>query len=172
LNFSQSSLRALFSDSLPGALVGLSAVGAASASASDFWDYVWNVKTPGNICRDKDTCSKQYRLIDDIDGSKLPRSIGDKDNPFTDRLDVNSRTICNLLKCLIKHLSAGRIENLTLSDARIFSEDKAGVVACEMSGNAMINNIRVERDYVTTNGADLAPAAIGVGFVNGELLLT
>ena len=156
-----------------GALVGLSAVGAASASAShtDSCDEVGDAEYLGNICRDKDSCSKQYCLIDDIDGSLLPRSIGDKNNPFTGKLNGKDRTIGNLSKCLVKHLSAeGRIENLTLSDARIISEVTAGVVACEMSGNATISNIRVERADVATKGE--ADAAIGVGSVNGGGTIT
>ncbi|WBA82109.1 ZmpA/ZmpB/ZmpC family metallo-endopeptidase-related protein [Endozoicomonas sp. GU-1] len=152
-----------------GALVGLSAVGAASASASD-WINVTDAKTLGDICHDaKFPCDKDYRLIDDIDGSQLPRSIGGKYkyNGFTGKLDGNYRTIGNLSKCLVKHLSArGRIENLTLSDANIkTSPDSVGVVACEMSDNAMINNIRVERAHVATNKEHVG-AAIGVGKVS------
>ncbi|MGI2029863.1 hypothetical protein [Endozoicomonas acroporae] len=167
-----------------GALVGLSAVGASSASASDPWIDVKDPKDLDKICHhDAGSCSKQYRLIGDIDGSKLSWSIGDKDNPFTGKLDGNYRTIGKLSKCLVKHLSAeGRIENLTLSDAKIISTDPAGVVACEMSDNAKISNIRVERADVTTmdkldayaaimDKSD-AYAAIGVGKVDGGGTIT
>ncbi|WP_206679411.1 ZmpA/ZmpB/ZmpC family metallo-endopeptidase-related protein, partial [Endozoicomonas acroporae] len=155
-----------------GALVGLSAVGAASASASDRWINVADAENLGKICRDKGSCSKQYRLTDDFNDNQLSRSIGSKKNPFTGKLDGNYRTIGKLSKCLVKHLSAeGRIENLTLSDAKITSTDPAGVVACEMSDNAKISNIRVERANVTTNKED-AYAAIGVGIVNGGGTIT
>ncbi|WP_180966647.1 ZmpA/ZmpB/ZmpC family metallo-endopeptidase-related protein, partial [Endozoicomonas acroporae] len=156
-----------------GALVGLSAVGAASASASDRWINVADAENLGKICRDKGSCSKQYRLTDDFNDNQLSRSIGSKKNPFTGKLDGNYRTIGKLSKCLVKHLSdGGRIENLTLSDARIIPPtDPAGVVACEMSDNATISNIRVERANVTTNKED-AYAAIGVGIVNGGGTIT
>ncbi|MGI2029865.1 hypothetical protein [Endozoicomonas acroporae] len=157
-----------------GALVGLSAVGASSASASDPWIDVKDPKDLDKICHhDAGSCSKQYRLIGDIDGSKLSWSIGDKDNPFTGKLDGNYRTIGKLSKCLVKHLSAeGRIENLTLSDAKIISTDPAGVVACKMSDNAKISNIRVERADVTTKVKSRAYAAIGVGKVNSGGTIT
>ncbi|WP_163388063.1 ZmpA/ZmpB/ZmpC family metallo-endopeptidase-related protein [Endozoicomonas acroporae] len=155
-----------------GALVGLSAVGAASASASDRWINVADAENLGKICRDKGSCSKQYRLTDDFNDNQLSRSIGSKKNPFTGKLDGNYRTIGKLSKCLVKHLSdEGRIENLTLSDAKITSTDPAGVVACEMSDNAKISNIRVERADVDTKEISV-PAAIGVGSVDGGGTIT
>ncbi|MBO9484709.1 hypothetical protein J7439_25270, partial [Salinisphaera sp. G21_0] len=159
-----------------GALVGLSAVGAASASAPDTdpWTEVGDAETLGNICHvAKLPCSKQYRLIKDIDGRQLSRSIGNETNPFTGKLDGNNRIISKSSKCLVKHLSAGgRIENLNLSDATITSTESAGVVACEMSGNATIGNIWVERANVATSDKSNAYAAIGVGKVSGGGTIT
>ncbi|MBO9482678.1 ZmpA/ZmpB/ZmpC family metallo-endopeptidase-related protein, partial [Salinisphaera sp. G21_0] len=158
-----------------GALVGLSAVGAASASATDTdsWSEVRDAEDLGNICRNAESCRKQYRLIENINVTQLLQSIGTEANPFTGKLDGNYRTIGNLSNCLVKHLSAGgRIENLTLSDANITSKDSAGVVACEMSGGkAMISNIRVERADVFIDVYEES-AAIGVGSVNGGGTIT
>ncbi|MBO9492962.1 hypothetical protein J7438_02495 [Thalassotalea sp. G20_0] len=151
-----------------GALVGLSAVGAASASApdTDSWVEVRDAEDLGKICQDKESCSKQYRLTEDIDGSQLSQSIGNKVHPFTGKLDGNCRTIDNLLRCLVEHLSAeGSIENLILIDANINSTAPAGVAACEMSGDARISNIHVERACIATRGEN-ATAAIAVGKIN------
>ncbi|MBO9484718.1 ZmpA/ZmpB/ZmpC family metallo-endopeptidase-related protein, partial [Salinisphaera sp. G21_0] len=153
-----------------GALVGLSVVGAASASASD-WINVTDAKTLGDICHvPKLPCDRQYRLVKNIDGSQLSRSIGTETNRFTGKLDGNCRTISNLSKCLVKNLAGdlGRIENLTLSDANIASADTVGVVACEMFDKSEINNIRIERANVITNNKKDANAAIGVGRIHDK----
>ncbi len=149
-----------------GALVGLSAVGAASASAPDTdWVKVSDANKLGKICHDTKSCSGKYRLTDDIDGSQLNQSIGSETIRFTGILDGNSRKIGSLSQCLVKHLYKGRIENLTLGNPHINSTAPAGVVACEMSGNAMVSNIQVEGACVATTGKG-AHAAIGVGKVN------
>ncbi|MBO9497339.1 hypothetical protein J7438_25120, partial [Thalassotalea sp. G20_0] len=120
----------------------------------------------GKICRDLELCGKKYQLTEDIDGSQFNQSIGTKTNPFTGELDGNGHTIGNLFRCLVEH-HKGSIYNLTLSDANITeSTDSAGVVACEMSGNAKISNIRVERAYVATKKSG-AYAAIGAGSLSG-----
>ena len=152
-----------------GALVGLSAVGASSASAPDNtpWVEVADAETLGKICQNATSCNKNYRLTKDIDGSQLPRPIGNETLPFTGKLVGDCRTIFKLPHCLIGHLSGnGLIDDLRFLDANITSTTPAGVAACVMSGDTMISNIQAERAYLATRG-ERASAAIGVGIVNG-----
>ncbi|WP_257297275.1 ZmpA/ZmpB/ZmpC family metallo-endopeptidase-related protein, partial [Endozoicomonas sp. YOMI1] len=151
-----------------GALVGLSAVGAAAPSSpdTDSWIDVPNAEKLGEICHhDVKSCGKKYRLTNNIDGSRLSQSIGSENNPFTGELYGNGHTIGNFSKCLVKKLQ-GRIVNLALSDANINSTDSAGAVACQMLGSATISNIHVERAYLETRG-EKAYAGIVVGRATG-----
>ena len=155
-----------------GALVGLSAVGASSASNPDTqtWVEVDDAATLGKICHDAKSCSKKYRLIKDIDGSQLPR-IGSS-FPFTGELIGQNHTIHNISHCLVDKLVKGRLDRLRFRDVNIQSTAPVGVAACKMSGEAMVSNIRVERAYLATLAtiatiATKGEAAIGVGRVEG-----
>ncbi|WP_422490885.1 hypothetical protein [Endozoicomonas sp. ALE010] len=154
-----------------GALVGLSAVGASSASTPDNtpWVEVADAETLGKICQDAESCSNKYRLTKDIDGSQLPRPIGNETLPFTGKVVGDCRTIFKLPHCLIGHLSGdGLIDDLRFRNANITSTTTAGVAACKMSGGATISNIRAEHAYLATLATnEVVGAAIGVGKVNG-----
>ncbi|WP_163371654.1 ZmpA/ZmpB/ZmpC family metallo-endopeptidase-related protein [Endozoicomonas acroporae] len=152
-----------------GALAGFSAVGASSVSnpGTDDWVDVADAGNLGKICNDRKSCGRNYRLTRDIDGRQLTRSIGSKTLPFRGQLNGQGHTISKLSRCLVENLKGGRIDNLTLSDAKITSSAPAGVAACKISGDAMVSNIQVARAELTTNGG---PAAIGVGDVNGGTL--
>ncbi len=149
-----------------GALVGLSVVGASSASVSDSGINVM-ARTLDKICHDATyPCHKTYRLTEDIDASQLKRSIGNKTHGFTGHLNGDNHTISNLPRCLVHNLTGnGSITNLRFMKANIKSDDTAGVAACEMSGNAMVKNIHAECAQINTTG-DIA--AIGVGRVTGN----
>ena len=137
-------------------LASLAAVGASSASDSDItpWVEVADAETLGKVCHKAEyPCDKKYRLIKDIDGSQLTQPIGNKTNPFTGHFYGNDYTIGNLSDCLVKKLTGkGRIDRLRLIDANITSTAPTGVAACEMSDDAMISNIKVERAYLATKG--------------------
>ncbi len=152
-----------------GALASLSSVGgSAPAATSDTapWVKVADAETLSRVCHDVESCGNKYQLTKDIDGSQLTQPIGNKTHPFTGKLDGNGHTIGNLFRCLVEHLSAeGSIENLSLIDANINSTAPAGVAACEMSGDARISNIHVERACVATRGEN-ATAAVAVGKIN------
>ena len=150
-----------------GALVGLSAVGASSASGSVPWVEVPDAETLGKVCHDAEyPCDKKYRLTKDIDGNQLTQPIGNKTHPFTGQLDGRGHTISNLSQCLIENLAGnGHIDRLEFSDAKITSTTPVGIAACEMSGNTIVSNIQVERAYLATRG-NYATAAIVVGKVN------
>ena len=153
-----------------GALVGLSAVGPSSASDPDTtpWIRVPDAETLGKICHDaKYPCDKKYRLTADIDGSRLPQSIGVKNRPFTGQLDGQGHRIGNLSHCLVGKLyGEGGIDRIRFIDANITSTAPAGVAVCAMSGNAMVSNIQVERAQLVTEGFK-AHAAIISGRMNG-----
>ncbi|WP_257265698.1 hypothetical protein [Endozoicomonas sp. ONNA2] len=157
-----------------GALVGLCAVGASSASDSARWHDVANATFLGNICRNKDSCSKNYRLIKDIDGSQLDRPIGTKSQPFKGQLDGRNHSINNLRDCLAGNLAGnGHIFNLRFIKANISKENinsntliAAGVVACEMADEAWVSNIQTEHAHIKNKGNNIA-TAIGVGHVEG-----
>ena len=91
------------------------------------------------------------RCTKDIDGSQLTQPIGTKTKPFTGQLDGQDHTISNLSQCLVKKLAGnGRINGLRFIGANITSTAPAGVAACEMSGDAIVSNIQVERAYLVT----------------------
>ncbi len=154
-----------------GALAGLCAVGASSASDSNHWRNVTNAEDLVNICNNKNPCDGNYRLINNINvshwtpigtGGRRPRS-------FKGRLDGYGFNISNLNDCLVNHLGGkGQIYNLTLSKANINSNGPAGVVACQMSKKAIISNIRVKSSNVTTKG-DQSSAGIAAGTNEGTV---
>uniref|UniRef100_UPI00214862C7 ZmpA/ZmpB/ZmpC family metallo-endopeptidase-related protein n=1 Tax=Endozoicomonas sp. ONNA2 TaxID=2828741 RepID=UPI00214862C7 len=132
--------------------------------APDSWIKVNNTDDLNKICLDGTSCSGKYQLTKDINGNQLARSIGNKNHGFNGHLDGDDFTIYDLSSCLVKNLTGnGRITNLNFFKAYITSEEPTGVAACEMSGDAIIGNIRVENAYIETRGAH---AAIGAGSVS------
>ena len=154
-----------------GALASLATVGASSASEPDTatWIEVADPESLSRICHDAESCSKKYRLTEDINGSQLTQPIGNvgkESLPFTGKLDGQGHTIGNLSHCLIANLTGnGHIDRLEFSDANITSKTPVGIAACEMSGDTIVSNIQVERSDLTTRD-NYATAAIVVGKVN------
>ncbi|WP_257285107.1 hypothetical protein [Endozoicomonas sp. SESOKO1] len=150
-----------------GVLSGLTAAGAAPASGSktERWIDVPDAKTLGKIGHDPNLPPNgNYFQTADVDGGRLRRSIGSKDNPFTGKYDGKGRTIYGLDRCLVKNLE-GDVDRLRFTDAKIWTsreQASTGVVACKMSGDAVISNIHVESSSVDTRGV-YASAGIVVG---------
>ena len=137
-----------------GALSGLAAVGLAASATCDSEIKVADAEILGMIGRNESfprNCT--YRqTVPCIDGSQL-QSIGDENHPFTGIFHGENGTIGNLRHCLIKKLAdGGSVDSLRFTKANINSTGPAAVVACEISGNAMISNIRVENAHVSTSG--------------------
>ncbi|WP_257263822.1 hypothetical protein, partial [Endozoicomonas sp. ONNA2] len=157
-----------------GAMVGLSALGASSASGCDSTSGI-RVDNPdilGKICTGdrRYPCHGTYYLTGKITADKNWKPIGDNNNggKFTGQLCGNG-TISKLDHCLVKHLADnGSIDGLHFKKARIApatdTPDPVGVAACKMSGNARVSNIRV-----TNNSTINYKGNAGAGIVVGEL---
>ena len=134
---------------LLGALSGLAAVGLAATNNrnSDSSIAVADAETLGKIGRDPDyPLNGNYRqTVAYIDGGQLRQSIGNDTHPFTGTLHGEKGTIGNLRNCLVKTMAGeGRIDSLCFTDASITSTGPTAVVACKISENATVSNIRVE----------------------------
>ena len=113
----------------------------------------------------------RYRQLADIDAGNLSGPIGNTSHPFAGEYDGRCHSIDQLRHCFVQKLDGnGRIDNVRFSRADISSSEKAGVVACELSGNATLGNIVVEHSTVGSIGNN-APAGIGAGVANDKTLI-
>ena len=153
--------------------IGLSAasclgvVGAAPVPDHGQWIEVNNSSVLDKIGRDPAyPLNGSYRQHADIDASDLSGPIGSESQPFVGEYDGGCHSIDKLKHCFIQKLDGnGRIVNVRIVRGEIYSLEKAGLVACELSGRAALGNIRVEHSEVLTDG-NRAPAGLGVGVVS------
>ena len=157
-----------------GALSSLTAAGAIPASDSKTvrWIEVADAETLGKIGRDPAyPLDGRYRQGDDIDASSLSKPIGNETHPFIGEYDGRCHSVDKLGHCFVQKLDGnGRIDNVRFTRADIVSSEKAGVIACELSGHAALGNIQVEHSVVRTN-RQKAPAGIGAGVAGRNTLI-
>ena len=111
----------------------------------------------------------RYRQLVDIDASGLSGPVGSETFPFTGEYDGCGHSINKLRHCFVGKLDGhGRIDNVRFAQANIGSSERAGVVACELSGRAALGNVKVEHSAVSTEGS---PAGIGAGVVGKDALI-
>ena len=149
-----------------GAASCLGVVGAAPVPGHG-WIKVNNSSVLDKIGRDPAyPLNGSYRQHVDIDASDLSGPIGSESQPFVGEYDGGCHSIDKLRHCFIQKLGGnGRIVNVRMVRAEIYSREKAGLVACELSGRAALGNIRVEHSEVITEGKK-APAGLGAGVVS------
>ena len=163
---------------LPQTAVGLGAasclgtVGAAPAFGHEHRIIVNDSSVLDKIGRDPAyPLDGRYRQLADIDAGNLSGPIGNTSHPFAGEYDGRCHSIDQLRHCFVQKLDGnGRIDNVRFSRADISSGKKVGVVACELSGNAILSNIVVEQSTVASIGA-YAPAGIGAGVANNKTLI-
>ena len=163
---------------LPKTAIGLGAasclgmVGAAPASGHERWIVVNDGSVLDKIGRDPAyPLDGRYRQLADIDAGNLSGPIGNTSHPFVGEYDGRCHSIDQLRHCFVQKLDGnGRIDNVRFTRADISSSKKVGVVACELSGNAILSNIVVEQSTVASIGA-YAPAGIGAGVANNRTLI-
>ena len=111
----------------------------------------------------------RYRQLVDIDASGLSGPVGSETFPFTGEYDGCRHSINKLRHCFVGKLDGhGRIDNVRFAQANIGSSERAGVVACELSGRAALGSVKVEHSAVSTEGS---PAGIGAGVVGKDALI-
>ena len=152
-----------------GAASCLGVVGAAPVPGHEQWIKVNNSSVLDKIGRDPAyPLNGSYRQHVDIDASDLSGPIGSESQPFVGEYDGGCHSIEKLRHCFIQKLDGnGRIANVRIARAEIYSREKAGLVACELSGRAALGNIRVEHSEVLTDG-NHAPAGLGAGVVSRD----
>ena len=163
---------------LPKTAIGLGAasclgiVGAAPAPDHERWIEVTDSSVLEKIGRDHaHPLNGNYRQRVDIDASDLSGPVGSESHPFVGKYDGGCHAIKRLRHCFIQKLDDnGRIDNVRFAQADIVSTEKAGVVVCELSGRAALDNITVEHSELLTNG-DNAPAGLGAGVVSRDALI-
>ena len=155
-----------------GAVSCLGMVGAAPASDHKHWINVNDSSVLGKIGRDPAyPLDGRYRQGVDIDASGLSKPIGNETHPFIGEYDGRCHSVDKLGHCFVQKLDGnGRIDNVRFTRADIVSSEKAGVVACELSGHGALGNIEVERSFVGTYGRN-APAGIGAGSTSRNTLI-
>ena len=164
---------------LPKTAIGLGAasclgvVGAVPTAGQEQWIVVDDSSVLDKIGRDPAyPLDGRYRQLVDIDASGLSGPVGNESHPFAGEYDGRCHSINQLRHCFVQKLDGnGRIDNVRFARANISSSEKVGVVACELSGNAILGNIVVEHSTVGSNGAN-APAGIGVGVANNKTLIS
>ena len=163
---------------LPKTAIGLGAasclgiVGAAPAPDHERWIAVTDSSVLDKIGRDPAyRLNDNYRQHVNIDASGLSGPIGNESHPFVGKYDGGCHSINKLRHCFIQKLDDnGRIDNVRFAQADITSMEKAGVVTCELSGRAALDNITVEHSELLTNGNN-APAGLGAGVVSRDALI-
>ena len=111
----------------------------------------------------------RYRQLVDIDASGLSGPVGSETSPFSGEYDGRCHSINKLRHCFVQKLDGkGRIDNVRFARAEIDSSEKAGVVACELSGRAALDDVEVEHSVVSTESS---PAGIGAGVVGKDALI-
>ena len=161
---------------LPGMAIGLGAASClgtvAAGPAPGHWIIVNDSSVLDKIGRDPAyPLDARYRQLADIDAGNLSAPIGNTSHPFVGEYDGRCQFIDKLRHCFVQKLDGnGRIDNVRFTRADISSREKAGVVACELTGRATLANIVVEHSTVGTDGTG-APAGIGAGVVYGHSLI-
>ena len=155
-----------------GAVSCLGMVGAAPASDHKHWIEVNDSSVLGKIGHDPDyPLDGRYRQGVDIDASGLSKPIGNETHPFIGEYDGRYHSVDKLGHCFVQKLDGnGRIDNVRFTRADIVSSEKAGVVACELSGRGALSNIEVEHSVVRTT-RQRAPAGIGAGVAEWNTLI-
>ena len=163
---------------LPKTAIGLGAasclgvVAAAPTLEREHWIAVSDATVLDKIGRDPAyPRDGRYRQLVDIDASDLSGPIGSESQPFVGQYDGGCHTINNLRHCFVQQLDGnGRIDNVRFAGADITADEKTGVVACELSGQAALGNIVLEHSKVGT-GSKGAPAGLGAGIVRKNALI-
>ena len=163
---------------LPQTAVGLGAasclgvVGAVPTAGHKPWIVVNDSSVLDKIGRDPAyPLDGRYRQLADIEAGNLSGPIGNTSHPFAGEYDGRCQSIDKLRHCFVQRLDGnGRIDNVRFTRADIASREKAGVVACELTGRATLANIVVEHSTVGTDGTS-APAGIGAGAAYGHSLI-
>ena len=163
---------------LPKTAIGLGAasclgiVGAAPTPYYEHWTEVTDSSVLEKIGRDPAyPLNGNYRQRANIDAGDLSGPIGSESHPFVGKYDGGCYAIERLRHCFIQKLDDnGRIDDVRFAQADIVSMEKAGVVTCELSGRAALDNITVEHSKLLTNG-DNAPAGLGAGVVSRDALI-
>ena len=133
------------------------------------WNMVNDVSVLNKIGRDPaHPLDGRYRQTAAINAYELTDSIGNKSHPFVGEYDGCGHTISNLKHCFMKKLDRnGRLFNQIFAGAEINSGEQAGVVACHVSGKAVLDNILVENSTVSTTSHN-APAGLAAAVADNE----
>ncbi len=150
-----------------GAVSCLGTVGADGAEKQ--WIVVNDVSVLNKIGRDPaHPLDGRYRQTATINAHGLTDPIGNESHPFVGEYDGDCNTISNLKHCFVKKLDGnGRLYNQIFADAGINSDEQAGVVACQISGKAVLDNILVENSTVSTSSHN-APAGLAAAVADNE----
>ena len=163
---------------LPQTAVGLGAasclgmVGAVPTAGHKPWIVVNDSSVLDKIGRDPAyPLDGRYHQLADIDAGDLSGPIGNTTHPFVGEYDGRCQSIDQLRHCFVQKLDGnGRIDNVRFTRADISSSKKVGVVACELSGNAILGNIVVQQSTVAGLGT-YVPAGIGAGVASNKTLI-
>lgn len=153
------------------------ALGAASAlgtvGGQKQWVDVNDVATLNKIGRDPAyPLDGRYRQTADVDASGMPSPIGDSSQPFVGEYDGQCKLIRNLNHCFVAKLDGnGLLYNQIFANASIVSDKPAGVVACQISGQAALLNNVVKESHVTTTEEN-APAGFATAIAGGDTVIS
>ena len=158
---------------LPKAVVALGTVSCLGAvGAKTQWIEVNDASVLSKIGHDPAyPLDGHYRQVADIDAWNLISPIGNESHPFIGEYDGRCKTIRNLDHCFVKKLDGnGRLYNQIFFGARIVSNERAGVVACQVSGKAALGHITVQESSVIT-WKDNAPAGFAAAVAGNKTVI-
>ena len=152
------------------------ALGAASClgtvSGQKQWVDVNDAATLNKIGRDPAyPLDGRYRQTADVDASGMVGPIGNSSYPFVGEYDGQCKLIGNLNHCFVAQLDgSGLLRNQVFANASIVSDQPAGVVACQISGQAALFNNVVKESHVTTTEKN-APAGFATAIARGGTVI-
>ena len=152
------------------------ALGAASClgtvSGQKQWVDVNDAATLNKIGRDPAyPLDGRYRQTADVDASGMAGPIGNSSYPFVGEYDGQCKLIGNLNHCFVAKLDgSGLLRNQVFANASIVSDKPAGVVACQISGQAALFNNVVKESHVTTTEKN-APAGFATAIARGGTVI-
>ena len=152
------------------------ALGAASClgtvSGEKQWVDVNETATLDKIGRDPAyPLDGRYRQTADVDASGMAGPIGDSSHPFVGEYDGQCKLVRNLNHCFVAKLDgSGLLRNQVFANASIVSDQPAGVVACQISGQAALFNNVVKESHVTTTEKN-APAGFATAIARGGTVI-